>query len=88
MKKMEYVKNIKKPRRFNMAANLGYWCFAFFVIAAFCAAAGIGGLPPSAAAALLSAWFVFSVLLTGIRKADEWERAIVLRFGKFKAVSG
>ncbi|MDR0684221.1 MAG: slipin family protein [Spirochaetaceae bacterium] len=88
MKKMEYVKNIKKPRRFNIAANLGYWCFAFFVIAVFCAAAGIGGLPPSTAAALLSAWFVVSVLLIGIRKADEWQRAIVLRFGKFKAVHG
>jgi regulator of protease activity HflC (stomatin/prohibitin superfamily) len=88
MKKMEYVKNIKKPRRFNIAVNIGYLFFAFFVIALFCLIAGIGVSQLSTVAALLSSAFVVSVLLIGIRKADEWERAIVLRFGKFKAVHG
>ena len=33
-------------------------------------------------------FFVMLLLVFSIRKADEWERAIVLRFGKFRRVKG
>ena len=36
----------------------------------------------------IAAFVVVLVLVFSIRKADEWERAIVLRFGKFRKVKG
>ena len=44
----------------------------------------------NAAGALLSAvlFLLALILVFSIRKADEWERAIVLRFGKFRKVKG
>ncbi|MDR2803581.1 MAG: slipin family protein [Treponema sp.] len=89
-KKSEYIKNIKKKRRFNIAAHIGYWCFAFFIIAVFCVTAGISALElrPAMTAAILPAMFTISVLLIGLRKNDEWERAVILRFGKFNSIRG
>ena len=36
----------------------------------------------------IAIFFVVLLLVFSIRKADEWERAIVLRFGKFRKVKG
>jgi len=36
----------------------------------------------------IAAFVIVLVLVFSIRKADEWERAIVLRFGKFRKVKG
>jgi len=36
----------------------------------------------------ISVFIVVFILVFSIRKADEWERAIVLRFGKFRKVKG
>jgi regulator of protease activity HflC (stomatin/prohibitin superfamily) len=89
MKKSGYVKNIKKPRRINIAALAGYCFFISFVTVFVCVIAGVG-VPGSFSTivSLLCALFILFVLFTGIRKADEWERAVVLRLGKFKSVHG
>ena len=36
----------------------------------------------------IAVFFIVLLLVFSIRKADEWERAIVLRFGKFRRVKG
>jgi regulator of protease activity HflC (stomatin/prohibitin superfamily) len=90
MKKSEYVKNTKKTHVYNICLITGYCFFALFITALFCVIAGIGTylLSFSRIITLLCALFTGFVLFTGIRKNDEWERAAVLRFGKFKSIKG
>jgi regulator of protease activity HflC (stomatin/prohibitin superfamily) len=90
MIKQGLLKNIvpRVPRReFSAAAALGYMMFCVFVAALLgiwggFATASRGRMPA------LCATFVIAVLLIGVRKANEWERAVVLRFGKFRAIKG
>ncbi|GHV78259.1 hypothetical protein AGMMS49944_00500 [Spirochaetia bacterium] len=84
-----YVKNVHGGKRRAYASLIGYtlfWCTVCW------AAVYYGGFVPwlkvpgiSGATITL---FVLSLLLIGIRKANEWERAVVLRLGKFKAIRG
>ncbi|GMO61126.1 MAG: slipin family protein [Termitinemataceae bacterium] len=75
----------------NTYSLFGYALFWFMVCAA---ALYYGGFVPSSWCAGSGitegaiALFVLSLLLIGVRKANEWERAVVLRLGKFKAVRG
>ncbi|GHT74428.1 hypothetical protein FACS1894124_4300 [Spirochaetia bacterium] len=85
-----YVKNVHGGKYRAYASITGYalfWCTVCW------AAVYYGGLVPSAwpsasADAGTIGLFVLSLLLIGIRKANEWERAVVLRLGKFKAIRG
>ncbi|GMO13392.1 MAG: hypothetical protein Ta2A_24180 [Treponemataceae bacterium] len=88
-----YVKNAHAERHCAYPALIGYalfWCMVCWA-AVYC-----GGFVPaawvteaaSAGTIALLVLFVLSLLLIGVRKANEWERAVVLRLGKFKAVRG
>ncbi|MDR0663025.1 MAG: slipin family protein [Spirochaetaceae bacterium] len=90
MKKTEYVKNKKRTRRYSICLITGYCFFTLFIAALFCVIAGVGAslLSFSQTMTLLCALFLGFVLFTGIRKNDEWERAAVLRFGKFRTIKG
>ena len=46
------------------------------------------GLEPPGTALSLILFFAALIIVFSIRKANEWERAIVLRFGKFRKVKG
>ncbi|GHV89052.1 hypothetical protein AGMMS50267_14120 [Spirochaetia bacterium] len=85
-----YVKNVHGGKYRAYASITGYtlfWCTVCW------AAVYYGGFVPAAwpaasAVAGTIALFVLSLLLIGVRKANEWERAVVLRLGKFKAIRG
>ncbi|MDR1470630.1 MAG: slipin family protein [Spirochaetaceae bacterium] len=94
MKKTEnrYIINVRKRRRSNIVAFTGY-CL-FFAAVALAVLQGMGmvadGLPTDKGREALSygVFFALSLLLISIRRALEWERMVVLRFGKFRAVKG
>jgi regulator of protease activity HflC (stomatin/prohibitin superfamily) len=103
MKTSLYVKNARKPFAVKVAPVAGYCLFVLaaalllaniFSDVPVCARvlSGFAGAPaagaPTAGAPAIGVLFVLAVLLVGVRKADEWERVIVLRFGKFRAVRG
>ncbi|GHV29804.1 hypothetical protein AGMMS4952_15990 [Spirochaetia bacterium] len=86
-----YVKNVYGGKRRAYASLIGYtlfWCTVCW------AAVFYGGFVPAAWRTVpgvfggTAALFVLSLLLIGIRKANEWERAVVLRLGKFKTIRG
>ncbi|GHV72987.1 hypothetical protein AGMMS49940_02890 [Spirochaetia bacterium] len=86
-----YVKNVHGGKRRTYASLIGYtlfWCIVCW------AAVFYGGFVPAAwrmvpgASGGTATLFLLSLLLIGIRKANEWERAVVLRLGKFKAIRG
>jgi regulator of protease activity HflC (stomatin/prohibitin superfamily) len=90
MKKSEYIKNTQKTKSYSICLITGYCFFVLFIAALFCVTADIGTslLSLSQTITLLCTLFIGFVLFTGIRKNDEWERAAVLRFGKFKSIKG
>jgi regulator of protease activity HflC (stomatin/prohibitin superfamily) len=95
MKKMEngYIVNVRKRRRSNIVALVGYCLFFVAALLMGLTVTGTMGLPTSAAnegreALLYGALVAIALLLISLRRALEWERMIVLRFGKFRAVKG
>ncbi|GHV92527.1 hypothetical protein AGMMS50268_30300 [Spirochaetia bacterium] len=86
-----YIKNAHRGKHRVSTPLIGYILFWYTVC---WAAVYFGGFVPAAwrAASVISggtiALFALSLLLIGVRKADEWERAMVLRLGKFKAIRG
>jgi regulator of protease activity HflC (stomatin/prohibitin superfamily) len=101
MKKTEtgYIRNVRKRRRSNIVALIGYCLFFTVVLLALLRAIGmLAGLtamklPVDAMnEGEETLWYgtlvTFSLLLISLRRALEWERMIVLRFGKFRAVKG
>jgi len=59
-------------------AGLGLWPKTWPVSAADLPEAGIG----------IAMFIVTIILVFSVRKADEWKRAVVLRFGKFRRIRG
>ena len=104
MKKTEdsYIKNTRTGKRQSWTALSGY--VLFIMTAAALAAPLTGQVLPLALPsvnlalpampingtnfAILLGFLALSVLLIGVRRALEWERMVVLRFGKFHAVRG
>ena len=83
---------VHKPRRkggpdFTLTL-LRFWML--MAAAGMTAALGLfpGLLSDRAGTALCGVLYAITLILICIRKADEWERAIVLRFGKFHKVRG
>ena len=85
-----YVKNAHGRQHRAYTPLIGYTLFWYTVC---WAAVFYGGFVPAARLTVsanigTAALFVVSLLLIGIRKANEWERAVVLRLGKFNAIRG
>ncbi|MDR2552320.1 MAG: slipin family protein [Treponema sp.] len=83
---------VKNPRR-KSGPDFTLSLLRFFMLAAAAGMTAVLGLFPR----LLSGWagtvvcgvlYTLALMLACIRKADEWERAIVLRFGRFHKVRG
>jgi regulator of protease activity HflC (stomatin/prohibitin superfamily) len=90
MKKREpgYVINVRRRRQSNVAAACGYCLFFAAAAALVLRAAGLfGGFAPEDGAACL-ALVAVSLVMISLRRALEWERMILLRFGAFRAVKG
>jgi len=62
----------------------GVSILAFVIVMAAAAFTGAAGFPAAAIALILIAF----ILLFGIKVANQWEKAVVLRFGKFQALRG
>src|SRR5271170_5466667 len=62
---------------------VGTTVFLICVAAGFGAAAGIHNRPPLGAGIALGLYFLFA-----IRVADQWEKAAVLRLGRYKGLRG
>jgi regulator of protease activity HflC (stomatin/prohibitin superfamily) len=92
--KNTYVKNVRSRRNYKILSAFGYFylivllvCGALYAAGAF----GSTGLPFRAGATALAmfvALAVLFILMIGLHRALEWERAVVLRLGKFHAVRG
>ncbi|MDR2481531.1 MAG: slipin family protein [Spirochaetaceae bacterium] len=83
---------VKNTRR-KGGANFILTLLRFFVLmTALGVSAALGMFPHVfsgwAGTAVCSGLYTVALLLVCIRKADEWERAVVLRFGKFHKVKG
>ena len=83
---------VKKPRR-KSGPDFTLALLRFFMLASatgMTAALGLfpGLLSEPAGIAVCGVLYTLALILLCVRKADEWERAIVLRFGKFHKVRG
>jgi regulator of protease activity HflC (stomatin/prohibitin superfamily) len=83
----DYIKNARQRRRSNGMAFAGYCLFFSAAVLLGLRVAGMAaaGSPEDG---LAGACFVIALLMISLRRALEWERMIVLRFGKFRAVKG
>jgi regulator of protease activity HflC (stomatin/prohibitin superfamily) len=83
------VKNARRQKPDYTLALLWLVLLTIGGAAIYGAAFACGGFGEPAVQALCAAAYIALMLLVfSIRKADEWERAIVLRFGKFHKVRG
>ncbi|MDR3301416.1 MAG: slipin family protein [Spirochaetaceae bacterium] len=87
-----YVKNEPRHRNYRRTMTIGYFLF-FYSLAALVVAAQVSSgalILPLAAAFWMPAGLLLaaSILLISMHRALEWERAIVLRLGKFHRVRG
>jgi regulator of protease activity HflC (stomatin/prohibitin superfamily) len=86
-----YVKNVHggKPRGYaSLIGYLLFWCAACWAVAYFFRFVPATWVTASGAVGGTAAMLILSLLLISIRKANEWERAVVLRLGKFKQIRG
>jgi regulator of protease activity HflC (stomatin/prohibitin superfamily) len=83
----DYINNVRQRRRSNGMAFAGYCLFFTTAVLLGLQVAGMAaaGSPTDGMA---GAFFAVSLLMISLRRALEWERMIVLRFGKFRAVKG